>query len=82
MKADKLVYMANQIAAFFRAQPAAEAQTAVAEHVRSFWSPAMRRDIYAHLRDGGEGLDPVARAGLETLMEREAPAGRTSGASG
>ena len=32
MKADKLVYMANQIAAFFRAQPAAEAQTAVAEH--------------------------------------------------
>lgn len=75
MNADKLVYMANQIATFFRSRPEPEARAAVADHVRSFWNPAMRRDIYAHLNAGGAGLDPLARAGLEDLMARDRAAG-------
>jgi formate dehydrogenase subunit delta len=71
MSAEKLVRMANQIAIFFRTQPEEEAITGVAEHIRSFWSPVMRRGIYAHMRTGGAGLDPLARRGIEALMERD-----------
>lgn len=78
--APKLVYMANQIATFFRSQPEEGAVAGVADHIRSFWSPTMRRDIYAHLRAGGEGLDPLARRGLETLMPADRAAEAGSGA--
>jgi formate dehydrogenase subunit delta len=71
MSADKLVRMANQIATFFRTQADDAAVAAVADHIKSFWSPVMRRDIYAHLRMGGEGLDPLARRGIEALMARD-----------
>lgn len=74
MSAQKLVYMANQIATFFRTQPEEAAAQAVAEHIKSFWNPVMRREIYAHLRAGGEGLDPLTRRGLEALMARDTAA--------
>ncbi len=72
MSADKLVRMANQIAIFFRTQEEEAAVAAVADHIKSFWNPAMRRQMYAHLRAGGEGLEPLARAGIEALMARDA----------
>jgi formate dehydrogenase subunit delta len=71
MSAEKLVRMANQIATFFRTQAEDAAVAAVADHIKSFWSPVMRRDIYAHIRAGGEGLDPLARRGIEALMARD-----------
>lgn len=71
MNASKLVHMANQIAVFFRSQPEGSAPAAIADHIRSFWSPAMRREIYAYLRGGGEGLDPLAREGVEALMAHD-----------
>ena len=71
MSARKLVRMANQIAAFFRAQTEESAASAIADHIKSFWNPVMRREIYAHLRAGGEGLDPFARRGIEALMARD-----------
>ena len=43
MSADKLVRMANQIATFFRTQADDAAVPAVADHIKSFWSPVMRR---------------------------------------
>lgn len=68
MKIERLVAMANDIAAFFEA--AAE-ETAVAEsvaqHLRRFWEPRMRREIAAHLRRGGAGLSPLAREGVARL---------------
>ena len=70
---EKLVYMANQIATFFRSQPADIAVDGVAEHIRSFWSPVMRRNAYAHLDAGGEGLDPLARQALEKLRSSDFP---------
>ena len=68
----KLVRMANQIAQFFAAQhpgPAGEATAAVAvaDHLRSFWEPRMRRKIQAHAKAGGAGLSPVAAAAVARL---------------
>ncbi|MEZ2130744.1 MULTISPECIES: formate dehydrogenase subunit delta [unclassified Sinorhizobium] len=55
----KLIYMANQIATFFKTQPQSEAAQGVATHINKFWEPRMRRQLFAHLDSGGEGLDPL-----------------------
>ena len=64
---DRLVYMANQIGKFFHAQGHDKTLTGVAEHVRKFWHPRMRKQIFAHLDAGGAGLDPDVRKALEAL---------------
>ncbi|WP_293680655.1 formate dehydrogenase subunit delta [uncultured Phenylobacterium sp.] len=56
---ERLIYMANQIAKFFAAQPGDPAD-GVANHLRSFWDPQMRADIVAWRAAGGDGLDPIA----------------------
>ena len=76
MSAEKLVRMANQIAVFFASQPQDGAEAGVADHIRSFWNPLMRRDIYAHLDQGGEGLDPLALSALKLLRQSD-PAARS-----
>ncbi len=75
MDADKLVTMANQIAAFHRRKPAEDAAREVAAHVERFWERRMRDAAYAHLDSGGAGLDASASAGLTLLREREAGRG-------
>jgi formate dehydrogenase subunit delta len=67
MRAEKLTMMANQIAAFFKAQGEAAAPAAIADHLKKFWDPGMRADIIAHLNKGGAGLEPLTRAGVELL---------------
>ncbi|MGN6286771.1 MAG: formate dehydrogenase subunit delta [Afipia sp.] len=71
---DKLVHMANQIGKFFASQDQAKAPAAIAEHLRKFWDPRMRAQICAHLEKGGEGLDPLPRAAIESLVKSSAPA--------
>lgn len=72
--AEKLVYMANQIASFFRSQPGGTAAPATADHLRSFWTRTMFRDLYAHVdATEGAGLTPVAKEAIEML--RNAPKG-------
>jgi formate dehydrogenase subunit delta len=63
----KLVYMANQIGGFFKAQDMNAAPAKIAEHLTKFWDPRMRQAIVAHLDAGGEGLDPAVRRAVETL---------------
>ncbi|HEY2659456.1 MAG TPA: formate dehydrogenase subunit delta [Caulobacteraceae bacterium] len=63
----KLVHMANQIARFFASQRHADPAEGVADHLRHFWEPRMRRAILAHVDGGGAGLDPVALAAVELL---------------
>jgi formate dehydrogenase subunit delta len=70
MEPKKLTMMANQIAAFFKAQGEAAAPAAIAEHLKKFWDPGMRADIIAHLDNGGEGLEPLARAAVEELRKK------------
>lgn len=65
MSPDKMVHMANQIAAFFRSQPG-DTAAGVAAHLSDFWEPRMRRQLAEHVAAGGAGLDAevVAAAAL------------------
>jgi formate dehydrogenase subunit delta len=67
----KLVYMANQIAAFFASQGRDEKAVAgTADHIKAFWDPSMRKGINAHIdATGGEGLSPTALKAIQHLRE-------------
>jgi formate dehydrogenase subunit delta len=65
MEPTKLVLMANQIALAFRLQP--EPEKATAEHLRSFWSPSMRRELLAYVEAGGAELNAIATAAARLL---------------
>lgn len=67
MSPDRLIYMANQIGSFFRSQGADKAVPGIAEHLKKFWEPRMRRAIIAHVDAGGAGLAPEVVAAVETL---------------
>jgi formate dehydrogenase subunit delta len=68
MNIERLVEMANDIAAFFKTEPVrADAIAGVKNHLKNFWEPRMRREIVAHLDAGGTGLDELARAAVESL---------------
>ena len=68
----KLAYMANQIAQHFAAQPGGTAAEATAGHLKSFWTPAMRRAIVAHAAAGGADLSPLAAAAVALLAQAAA----------
>ena len=67
MQPDKLVMMANQIAAFFAAQGEARAVPQIANHIEQFWDPRMRRGILVHVEQGGAGLSPLALAAIAKM---------------
>jgi formate dehydrogenase subunit delta len=67
MSPDRLIYMANQIGAFFRSQGESRAVPGITEHIKKFWDPRMRKAILAHLETGGAGLDPDVRNAVEAL---------------
>src|SRR5262249_60798173 len=68
VEAHKLVKMANEIAAFFHAEPdQAVAIEGVASHLRRFWDPRMRRERVRGMEEhDGEGVTERARAGGKT----------------
>ena len=68
MRADRLVSMANDIGHFFNAEADKNvAAQSVANHIKRYWDPRMRREIIAHYREGGAGLDPVPRSAIALL---------------
>jgi formate dehydrogenase subunit delta len=71
MRIERLLAMANDIGAFFRAEPdRAEAAKGVASHIERFWDPRMRRQIVTHFKSGGAGLDEPARSAIALIAER------------
>jgi formate dehydrogenase subunit delta len=68
---NNLVYMANQIGKFFESQGHDQKVAGVADHIRKFWDPRMRKGIYAHLDAGGAGLDPNVLEALTTLRKAD-----------
>jgi formate dehydrogenase subunit delta len=64
---DTLVRMANDIGNFFRAQGEERAVVGIADHIKKFWEPRMKKQIFAHLDAGGAGLNPVTLKALEQL---------------
>ena len=70
MRAERLVSMANDIGAFWAAEPdKTEAARSVANHLKRFWDPRMRREIVAHYREGGAGLNDIVRSAIAMLAE-------------
>ncbi|GLS23165.1 NAD-dependent formate dehydrogenase [Labrys miyagiensis] len=67
---DKLVRMANQIGKFFASQAEPVRVSGIADHIRKFWEPRMRNQIFAHLDAGGEGIDPLVKQALESLRQK------------
>ena len=69
---ERLIYMANQIARFFAAQP--EKAAGAANHLRSFWDPQMRAELIAWREAGGDGLEPLTAEAVDLLRAAAAAA--------
>lgn len=68
MNPQRLIAMANDIAAFFAVDPDAEAAAEqVANHLRKFWDPRMREAIRRIAADGGTGMNALALSGVRRL---------------
>lgn len=71
MNPHHLVTMANDIAHFFAAEPDhAVAVDSVANHLKKFWEPRMRRQLIAYAVDGAGELHPL----IIEALPRVAPA--------
>ena len=69
MNSNNLVSMANQIGDFFAAMPDHnEALDGIADHIKKFWDPRMRRALKQHIeQENGQGLNALVR---ESLLSR------------
>jgi formate dehydrogenase subunit delta len=77
MRIERLVAMANDIGAFFDADPdKGVAAGEIANHLVRFWDPRMRRELIAHALKGGAGLKEVVRSAVALLpnVESQRPA--------
>jgi formate dehydrogenase subunit delta len=72
-----LTKLANDIGSFFEAEPdKTKGAQGVANHLKSFWEPRMRRQILAHLDEhNGEGLSELVVAALRAHREELTPGG-------
>ena len=72
MRIERLTAMANDIGNFFDAEPdKAEAARGVANHLKRFWDPRMRRQIIAFYRNGNGGLSHLAKTAVSLLSESQ-----------
>ncbi len=80
MHLDNLVRMANRIGDFFAAQPdREEAIAGIAEHLKKFWEPRMRRQILEALDAGqADELSEIVRAALVAHRAMLQPAAATN----
>ena len=67
MSPERLVYMANQIGKYFASQHGADPAAGIADHLKKFWDPRMRKEIIAHADHGGVGLDPAVLRAVQAL---------------
>ena len=73
MNIDLLIKMANEISAYFAAEPDSEqAVKDVAAHLRRYWEPRMRRQIITYYEERqGAGLTELALRGVGLLAASE-----------
>ena len=64
---DRLIYMVNQIARNLESQGKEAAAIMVADHIRSFWSPAMRGAILELAEDRPDAFTPIALAAVARI---------------
>ena len=77
MNIEHLTKLANNIGSFFEAEPdRPKAIQGVANHIRSFWEPRMRRQILIYLDEkNGEGLSAIVLDALRAYRKELTPAG-------
>ena len=63
---DQLVKMSNQIADNFSFHE--DAVDRLADHLRRFWAPSMRKKLTEFLEAGGDGLKPDVIAAVKRLQ--------------
>jgi formate dehydrogenase subunit delta len=71
---EHLVHMANDIGHFFSANPDHDAAVrAISNHIKSFWTPKMRKKLIEEIASGCEGgdeeLEDLPREALRLLKE-------------
>ncbi|HEV7490519.1 MAG TPA: formate dehydrogenase subunit delta [Rhodanobacteraceae bacterium] len=72
MNVEHMVEMVNDIANFFASEPDRAAGIAgVANHLKRYWEPRMRKQIIAHVDGGGHGLSDLAREGVQALARMQ-----------
>jgi formate dehydrogenase subunit delta len=71
MDIHNLVHMANRIGEFFQAMPDRdEAVDGIAQHLRKFWEPRMRRLMLEHVDQAGiAALHPLVAQAVQTRRE-------------
>lgn len=67
MQPEKLIYMANQIATFFKSQPGDDGPERIASHLRDFWDPSMRAHLCELAKHDSAALDENVRKAVELL---------------
>lgn len=73
MQHDKLFYMANQIATFFKSSHADIRSKGVADHINKFWEPRMRVQFFELIDAGGATLLPIVIEAAATVRRPGAP---------
>ena len=76
MDPHNMVHMANQIALNFASYPREEAVANIANHLKSFWEPRMKRQLHEFVANGGGGLHELV---LEAEKLMKAAAVRSGG---
>lgn len=71
MNIDNLIKMANDIGRFFQVESDSElAVNGIADHLRRFWEPRMRRELIAYAQhDGSQLADGVRQAVLRLVSK-------------
>jgi formate dehydrogenase subunit delta len=71
-----LIHMANRIGDFFEPQPdRADALVGIADHLKKFWDPRMRRELLAAIDQGrAVELHPVVADAIAAHRARLEPA--------
>jgi formate dehydrogenase subunit delta len=67
MEEHLMVHKANSIAQYFAAYPREEAVSGVADHLRKFWEPRMRKQLFEYLGGGGAGLHELVLEAAKRL---------------
>jgi len=82
MHIEQLVTMANDIADFFHgAAESGAAPRNIADHLRRYWDPRMRKQMLAYYAEGGHGLNDLARAAVGLLAGAASVAAAPSSAA-
>jgi formate dehydrogenase subunit delta len=75
MEINHLVKMANEIGGFFESVPDhEEGVNSIAQHLKNYWEPRMRRQIIDYARRDDGDLTPIVREAVLRLEQNPGPA--------